>query len=192
MSQIATSQVVTNVADQLLAAIRRGELRPGQRISDAELALEFGVSRTPVREALVRLRGVGVVEASASRFTRIAIVGARQTAQALITWAALYAAIIDEVVPDADSALAEDLERHSDGYLFNNVLVARSENPELVRSITDAEHLIRLGVEHLDRIVGADALTDAQRRLIEAVRNRDVVAARESLGFLRSIAVPSD
>ncbi len=41
------------VADQLLAMINSGELKPGDRLpSEAELAADFGVSRTTVREAL--------------------------------------------------------------------------------------------------------------------------------------------
>ena len=41
------------VADQLLSMINSGELKPGDRLpSEAELAADFGVSRTTVREAL--------------------------------------------------------------------------------------------------------------------------------------------
>ncbi|TAL46104.1 MAG: GntR family transcriptional regulator, partial [Salinibacterium sp.] len=52
------------VFEQILAAVHAGALLPGQRISDAALAEQFGVSRTPVREALQRLREIGIIEAS--------------------------------------------------------------------------------------------------------------------------------
>ncbi len=45
----------------LLEAIDRHEFRPGDRLVEAELAERFGVSRTPVREALQRLETHGVV-----------------------------------------------------------------------------------------------------------------------------------
>ena len=45
----------------LLDAIDRGEFRPGDRLVEAELAERFGVSRTPVREALQRLETQGVL-----------------------------------------------------------------------------------------------------------------------------------
>jgi DNA-binding GntR family transcriptional regulator len=45
----------------ILEAIDRGDLRPGQRLVETELAVRLGVSRTPVREALSRLEAQGVV-----------------------------------------------------------------------------------------------------------------------------------
>lgn len=45
----------------LLEAIDRGDYRPGDRLVEAELAERFGVSRTPVREALQRLETQAVV-----------------------------------------------------------------------------------------------------------------------------------
>ncbi|MFO1141100.1 MAG: GntR family transcriptional regulator [Amaricoccus sp.] len=45
----------------LLDAIDRGACRPGERLVEAELAERFGVSRTPVREALQRLETQGLV-----------------------------------------------------------------------------------------------------------------------------------
>lgn len=53
-------------------AIRDGELPPGQLLRDVDLATRFGVSRTPVREALQRLERIGLVEIEANRYTRVA------------------------------------------------------------------------------------------------------------------------
>jgi len=50
------------LADQLCARIRTDRLAPGDRLgTEADLADEFGVSRTVVREAIGSLRGLGVV-----------------------------------------------------------------------------------------------------------------------------------
>jgi DNA-binding GntR family transcriptional regulator len=43
-------------------AIIDGRLAPGQRLKEEELARELGMSRTPVREALLRLQSEGLVE----------------------------------------------------------------------------------------------------------------------------------
>lgn len=47
--------------EMLLAAIDKGEYRPGDRLVEAELAERFGVSRTPIREAFQRLETQGVL-----------------------------------------------------------------------------------------------------------------------------------
>ncbi|MGO4610998.1 GntR family transcriptional regulator, partial [Variovorax sp. 2RAF20] len=45
----------TKVASQILMAIRSGELTPGSHLKEVELAERFGVSRSPIRGALVYL-----------------------------------------------------------------------------------------------------------------------------------------
>ena len=55
----------------VLASIDRGELGPGQRLVETDLAEQLGMSRTPVREALQRLEAHGVV-ARQGRSLRVA------------------------------------------------------------------------------------------------------------------------
>ncbi|MCB1373622.1 MAG: GntR family transcriptional regulator, partial [Rhodobacteraceae bacterium] len=45
----------------VLEAIDQGDYRPGDRLVESELAERFGVSRTPIREALQRLETQGVL-----------------------------------------------------------------------------------------------------------------------------------
>ena len=65
----------------LLEWIVDGTLGPGERVRDKELAEALGVSRTPVREALQRLEDAGLVETSASRWTRVASLDVAQAEQ---------------------------------------------------------------------------------------------------------------
>ncbi len=46
---------------RLVAEIRSGTLRPGARLTETELATRFGISRTPVREAIRQLEAEGLV-----------------------------------------------------------------------------------------------------------------------------------
>lgn len=46
----------------LLAGLLRGQWKGGMRLTEAEAVASFGVSRTPVREALLELQGLGFVE----------------------------------------------------------------------------------------------------------------------------------
>jgi DNA-binding GntR family transcriptional regulator len=50
------------LAQQLEEMIFSGQLRPGEKLEEAALAARFGVSRTPVREAIQRLVATGMVE----------------------------------------------------------------------------------------------------------------------------------
>ncbi|WP_365878090.1 GntR family transcriptional regulator [Bosea sp. (in: a-proteobacteria)] len=52
---------------RLMAMIRSGELRGGQRLREVELAEQLGVSRTPVREALRRIGSEGLAQNSPGR-----------------------------------------------------------------------------------------------------------------------------
>ncbi len=50
------------VFSALRTAILNGELKPGEKLTTAELADRYGVSRTPVRESLTRLKSIGLIE----------------------------------------------------------------------------------------------------------------------------------
>lgn len=60
-----------DVYDRLLTAIVTGDLPAGARLRDVELEAWSGVSRTPVRSALVRLERVGLVESGPHRSTSV-------------------------------------------------------------------------------------------------------------------------
>lgn len=56
------------VATELIrAAVIDGRLEPGQRLKEEELARELGISRTPVREALLVLQTEGLLESAPNR-----------------------------------------------------------------------------------------------------------------------------
>ena len=70
---------VDSVVDLAYERIRRlvldGDIAPGERLGQVELAERLGVSRTPVREALRRLSAEGLVEFSPNRGFRAADLG---------------------------------------------------------------------------------------------------------------------
>jgi DNA-binding GntR family transcriptional regulator len=57
---------------RLETAIRRGDMRPGDRVYDHALARQYGVSRSPVREALQRLEYLGLIMVIPRRGTYVA------------------------------------------------------------------------------------------------------------------------
>jgi DNA-binding GntR family transcriptional regulator len=57
----------TAVTEIIRRAITEGRLQPGERLKEEELARELGISRTPVREALLILQAEGLVDAAPNR-----------------------------------------------------------------------------------------------------------------------------
>ncbi len=60
---ILRERMSVDIHQELLKDIIKGRFVPGQRLRDAELAESLGVSRTPVREALLRLEREGFISA---------------------------------------------------------------------------------------------------------------------------------
>lgn len=67
---IKSATLSEDLVQQLSNAIVHGDIPQGSKISEPELAKQYGVSRGPLREAIVKLEGLGLV-------TRTANVGAR-------------------------------------------------------------------------------------------------------------------
>lgn len=65
--RLLADAVFGRLSDEILS----GELPDGHILRDHELAVRLNVSRTPVREAIMRLERIGLVEIEPSRFTRV-------------------------------------------------------------------------------------------------------------------------
>lgn len=59
-----TPRLADDVYDQILSAIVNGQIAPGERLIQEKIATEINISRTPVREALLRLEQEGILELS--------------------------------------------------------------------------------------------------------------------------------
>jgi DNA-binding GntR family transcriptional regulator len=69
------SQQFVNAQELAYATLRdwilHGPLRPGEPLRDIDIAEQLGISRTPVREALIRLAQDGLVESARGRGTKV-------------------------------------------------------------------------------------------------------------------------
>jgi GntR family transcriptional regulator, rspAB operon transcriptional repressor len=61
----------TRVFDAIQTAIRDKTLAPGRRVTEADLAAQLDVSKTPVREAFIKLRQIGLLEPDGRRAWRV-------------------------------------------------------------------------------------------------------------------------
>lgn len=205
--EVNASPVVATLVEHLLGAIHDGSLPPGTRVSDGEIAVRFGVSRTPVREALQKLRDLGVIEASANRFTRVAMVSPLQTRQAMTVWLALYAALVAEVVAEAPDSIYNKMKADHEqfrslvatenypliaqaNFAFFGRLLPLSQNPVLLRSLNGVVHVVLLGSLHLPESLDLDKLQRSQAALLDAVQKHDATAARAAIDSLSGIRIP--
>ncbi len=178
----------------LLRAIVAGDLAPGARLRDKELAAELGVSRTPVREALQRLEDEGLVETEPNVATRVAPVDADRLAQAFPVIAALHGLgarlgvpaltrADDRRMAAADRRRASALERgdvvaaiEADDAL-HAVLLEASRNDELRRALARLMPLVRrLDVLHFTALADGSSRDD-HAAILAACRRRDAGAA---------------
>ncbi|HEV2796747.1 MAG TPA: GntR family transcriptional regulator [Nocardioides sp.] len=105
---LRTALLRDTVHDRLRDAIVDGTLAPGEIVRDTELAAWLGVSRTPVREALLRLGETGLVRAAPGRSTVVAEIDLAEVREAHAVVATMHRLAVAEAVSRLTSA---DLDR---------------------------------------------------------------------------------
>jgi DNA-binding GntR family transcriptional regulator len=93
-----------DVYKRLRDAIVDGTLTPGEQLRDQELAAWLGVSRTPVREALMRLGHAGLVHTAPGRSTMVATLDARTLLGAQSVVAAMHRLAVEQAVSQLGAA----------------------------------------------------------------------------------------
>ncbi|CAI9387925.1 GntR family transcriptional regulator [Microbacterium sp. T2.11-28] len=88
-----------DVLARLRDAIVDGTLAPDEQLRDTELAAWLGVSRTPVREALLELARAGLVRATPGRSTVVAPLDRASVRDAQAVVAAMHALAIRDAIP---------------------------------------------------------------------------------------------
>jgi DNA-binding GntR family transcriptional regulator len=168
----------------LCDAIVTGVLAPGETLHDTELCNWLNVSRSPVREALGRLREEGLVESKPQRFTRVAPLAVQDVLDVFPVLAALHALATELAVPRLTRADTRELRDQNTAFIealsagdaarayaaddrFHAVFVAASGNGEI------APLLERLGprlrrLEHLASKVPPGRRSAAQHQAIIA------------------------
>ena len=129
-----------------------GRYLPGDRLSMRKLAVEFGTSPMPVREALKRLASENVIESAAAKAFNVPSLSDKRAAdlfdlRALLESAAVEAAH-DALTPDLLDeleALCERMDAHlklrdysaymADNYRFHFLLYRKADNPDMVSMI---------------------------------------------------------
>lgn len=98
------------VADRMRELINDGELEPRARVNESELTERFGISRTPLREAIKILATEGLLELLPNRGARVASISRTELEEMIEVVAGLEATACDiacRVITEAELAAIE-------------------------------------------------------------------------------------
>ena len=102
------SEILREAIEEMIAT---GALRPGQHLDETELAKQFGVSRTPIRETLNQLASMGIVVIRPRRGAIVADLGPQQLVEMFEVMAELEAMCgrlaARRMMPDEHQALLD-------------------------------------------------------------------------------------
>ncbi len=190
---------------------RRGEIRLDERA----LALQFGISRTPVREAMAQLEREGFVRSVPRRGIYIVRKTKREVVELIEAWAALEsmaARLITENSSDEEiSHLREMFAKFENGKLhvkldeysevniqFHQTIIAMSKNEVLIRLAENLfTHMRMIRRKTIVEKNRADRSIHDHLNIIEAIESRDTGRAetlvrQHALGLADHVAKNAD
>lgn len=143
------------VSDALRTALMAGDLSPGQRLVEADLAETYGVTRAAVRAALIELSSEGVLERIPNRGARVRVVTVAEAVaitECRMVLEGLCAAKAAERATDAQIAALQQLGAElSAAVAGGEPLTYSALNRELHRTVREmAEQPVAVGL--LDRL----------------------------------------
>lgn len=173
--------------DQIENCILTGEFRPGERLDEVQLASRFDVSRTPVREALMQLGAIGLVEIRPRRGAVVVDPGPERIFEMFEVMAELEAmagvmaarrhhehdssAIVDALGKCREAAESDDTDRYYyENEVFHRAIYAASHSGFLEEQCSALHRRLR-----------------PYRRLQLRVRNRMSVSLAEHEEIVRAI-----
>lgn len=182
-----------DVFRRLRDAIVDGTFAPGEQLRDGELAEWLGVSRTPIREALLRLGTSGLVVAIPGRSTTVTAIdtdAARDARDVIAAMHALAARQTAGKLSDDDIERMRDANRRfASAMASNDVDAAHAADDELhdIPIAALGNHAIESVIEHFDPLLRRAERTRFSRegttsvelhdQLIDALASGDTKAA---------------
>lgn len=183
--------------DILREAIICGEFAPGEPIKDSEVAARLGLSRTPVREALVRLADAGLVESKPGVYTKVTGLDRGEVTATLDVLQALHGVAVRGAVPRLTQDHLRAMRRHNDEFAgaverrdvkaalaaddaFHSVLVEAGANPVLARLLDQLHPVVdRILFRKFSTLLGGQDTIDHHNDLIELCAGGDADAAAD-------------
>jgi DNA-binding GntR family transcriptional regulator len=181
----ARPTIAKRIAEALRDAIVSLDLKPGDAISESEIAARFGVSRQPVREAFIQLSEQGLLRIRPQRSTEVVRISIRDVLNARFVREALEVAVVRKATAECagmpphtfdDLYLAQTQASDSDDYrafhakddAFHRRIAKLSGN-EFVWKLIDAQKVQMDRVRYLSLKLGMPATIREHRDIGEAI-----------------------
>lgn len=179
------------VFNTLRQAILRGELKPGERLMEIQLANKLGVSRTPIREAIRKLELEGLVlmiprkGAEVAEITEKSLRDVLEVRRALEELAVQLVCekITQEQIEELKAAAKEFQNTLKDGDItkiaeadvrFHDVIYMATDNQKLILLLNNLrEQMYRFRVEYLKRKEVHPQLIAEHEEIIEMIEKRE-------------------
>lgn len=187
------------VFNTLRQAILKGELGPGERLMEIQLAERLGVSRTPVREAIRKLELEGLVIMVPRKGAEVAGITEKGMKDVLEVRKALEELAVELACQKVTEENIEYLEQHLVNFEniiltgdltdiaemdvdFHDAIYSATDNGKLVQMLYNLrEQMYRYRVEYIKDEEKRITLLEEHKEIIHALKNRNTTAAKDAI-----------
>lgn len=185
--------------ERLNKLIVTGELAPLSKIKIVELSEKLGISRTPLREALLRLENDGLIISKANRWTMVAPINIEDALKIYPIISSLECLALKEAFDNFEDSDIDQLEKinedlkninlqtdlltkiHIDN-LFHKKIIDMSNNDEILPLIENLKRKVqRMEIFYYNEIQCYSKTYDAHRMIINSLRERNLEESLKAL-----------
>lgn len=179
------------VFNTLRQAILRGDLKPGDRLMEIQLANKLGVSRTPIREAIRKLELEGLVRMIPRRGAEVAQITEKSLQDVLEVRRALEELAVQLTCSRITKEGIEELRRAEKNFekiladsditavaeadvAFHDIIYRTTDNQKLIQLLNQfREQMYRYRVEYLKRSEFHTQILEEHREIVNAIEKGD-------------------
>ncbi|WP_212391960.1 GntR family transcriptional regulator [Sporosarcina beigongshangi] len=176
-----------------------GELEPGTKLRDQDLSEQLGISRTPIREALLRLENDGLVVTKANRWTLVSPIDSNEAKSIYsIVWT-LERLAMEQALPLISSNDIEELEQLNENFneaiktgeifaileadnKFHDKIIQLSNNVELLKLLSGLKVRIqRIEIHYFSQMDAKYTSYTEHQQIIDAIKKQDLNLAIDTI-----------
>lgn len=186
----------TFMKDEVYNLLRKrivtGELEPGTKLRDLDLSVQLGISRTPIREALLKLENDGLVLTKANRWTLVSPINLKEAESIYsIVWT-LECLAMEQAFLNISSKDVEELEHLNENFnnaikteeifsileadnAFHNKIIQLSNNLELPKLLSSLKVRVqRIEIHYFSQTGTKNSSYIEHHQIIQAIKNQNL------------------